>query len=62
MLLRCSFIFFSLSFLQAGSVAEYEEAVCVERTGECLVVHFKCPCGKGYQILLSGRECYYKLI
>ncbi|KAF2285567.1 hypothetical protein GH714_005547 [Hevea brasiliensis] len=47
---------------KAGSVIEYEEAVCVERTGECLVVHFKCPCGKGYQILLSGRDCYYKLI
>ncbi|XVF57024.1 hypothetical protein PTKIN_Ptkin06aG0169500 [Pterospermum kingtungense] len=39
-----------------------EEAVRVEKTGECLDLHFKCPCGKGYQILLSGKNCYYKLI
>ncbi|KAL3507446.1 hypothetical protein ACH5RR_032828 [Cinchona calisaya] len=38
-----------------------EEAVWVERNGECLILHFKCPCGKGYQILLSGNNCYYKL-
>ncbi|KAF2314076.1 hypothetical protein GH714_021984 [Hevea brasiliensis] len=44
---------------KTGSVIEYEEAVCAERTGECLVVHFKCPCSKGYQILLYGRDCYY---
>ncbi|KAK8634025.1 hypothetical protein V6N13_014854 [Hibiscus sabdariffa] len=39
-----------------------EEAVTVEKTGECLDLHFKCPCGKGYKILLSGKNCYYKLI
>ncbi|XVF06496.1 hypothetical protein REPUB_Repub06bG0053300 [Reevesia pubescens] len=39
-----------------------EEAVRVEKVGECLDLHFKCPCGKGYQILLSGKNCYYKLI
>ncbi|XP_057763919.1 uncharacterized protein LOC130985133 [Salvia miltiorrhiza] len=38
-----------------------EEAVLVEKTGECLALHFKCPCGNGYQILLSGNNCYYKL-
>ncbi|KAL3507481.1 hypothetical protein ACH5RR_032863 [Cinchona calisaya] len=38
-----------------------EEAVWVERNGECLILHFKCPCGKGYQILLNGKNCYYKL-
>lgn len=38
------------------------EAVSVERAGECLVLHFKCPCKKGYQILLSGSNCYYKLM
>lgn len=38
-----------------------EEAVWVERSEECLILHFKCPCGKGYQILLSGNNCYYKL-
>ncbi|XP_051152786.1 uncharacterized protein LOC127266555 [Andrographis paniculata] len=38
-----------------------QEAVWVEKDGECLVLHFKCPCGNGYQILLSGRNCYYKL-
>ncbi|GMI79108.1 hypothetical protein like AT2G32235 [Hibiscus trionum] len=39
-----------------------EEAVTVEKIGECLDLHFKCPCGKGYKILLSGKNCYYKLI
>ncbi|KAK4357556.1 hypothetical protein RND71_023166 [Anisodus tanguticus] len=38
-----------------------EEAVSVERMGSCLILHFKCPCGKGYQILLCGNNCYYKL-
>lgn len=37
------------------------EEVWVEQNGECLILHFKCPCGKGYQILLSGNNCYYKL-
>ncbi|CAA0818675.1 Unknown protein [Striga hermonthica] len=38
-----------------------QEAVWVEKKGECLVLHFKCPCGTVYQILLSGNNCYYKL-
>ncbi|KAG6423049.1 hypothetical protein SASPL_113433 [Salvia splendens] len=38
-----------------------QEAVFVEKSGECLVLHFKCPCGDGYQILLSGNNLYYKL-
>lgn len=42
--------------------AETEELVSVERVGEGLSIHFKCPCGKGYQILLSGSNCYYKLM
>ncbi|KAG2727753.1 hypothetical protein I3760_01G172500 [Carya illinoinensis] len=41
---------------------DFEESVFVERVGEGLTVRFKCPCGKGYQILLSGRDCYYKLM
>ncbi|GKV50075.1 hypothetical protein SLEP1_g56791 [Rubroshorea leprosula] len=41
---------------------EIEDAVWVEKTGECLAVHFKCPCSKGYQILLSRGKCYYKLM
>ncbi|GMY25844.1 myotubularin-related protein DDB_G0290005 isoform X2 [Fagus crenata] len=44
------------------SAPEFEESVYVERVEEGLTVHFKCPCGKGYQILLSGRNCYYKLM
>ncbi|XP_052170503.1 uncharacterized protein LOC127786847 [Diospyros lotus] len=44
------------------SETENEEAVSVERAGNCLIIHIKCPCGKGYQILLSGRNCYYKLM
>ncbi|XP_075516017.1 uncharacterized protein LOC142550854 [Primulina tabacum] len=38
-----------------------EEAVWVEQNGNCLVLHFKCPCGNGYQVLLNGNNCYYKL-
>ncbi|KAL3642086.1 hypothetical protein CASFOL_012901 [Castilleja foliolosa] len=38
-----------------------QEAVWVEKKTECLVIHFKCPCGTGYEILLSGNDCYYKL-
>ncbi|KAK7838258.1 hypothetical protein CFP56_020096 [Quercus suber] len=46
-----------------NSAQDFEESVFVERVGEeGLTVHFKCPCGKGYQILLSGRNCYYKLM
>ncbi|KAK6254638.1 hypothetical protein QUC31_016371 [Theobroma cacao] len=41
---------------------ECEEDVSVEREGECVVICFKCPCGKGYKILLLGGDCYYKLI
>ncbi|KAJ0035262.1 hypothetical protein Pint_25208 [Pistacia integerrima] len=41
---------------------DFVEAVTVEKAGECLIIHFKCPCGRGYQILLSGKICYYKLI
>ncbi|KAJ7980284.1 flocculation protein FLO11-like [Quillaja saponaria] len=39
-----------------------EESVTVERAKECLIINFKCPCYKGYQILLTGTKCYYKLI
>lgn len=42
--------------------SESEEAVSVEKVGESLIVHFKCPCSKAYQILLSGGNCYYKLM
>ncbi|CAI9115261.1 OLC1v1016114C1 [Oldenlandia corymbosa var. corymbosa] len=38
-----------------------QEAVWVERKGAVLILHFKCPCSKGYQILLSENSCYYKL-
>ncbi|KAL3506241.1 hypothetical protein ACH5RR_031623 [Cinchona calisaya] len=38
-----------------------QESVWVERNGGCLVLHFKCPCSKGYQIVLNGKNCYYKL-
>ncbi|KAJ0092473.1 hypothetical protein Patl1_25759 [Pistacia atlantica] len=41
---------------------DFVEAVTVEKAGECLIIHFKCPCGRGYQILLSGKNCYYKLM
>ncbi|KAL9263681.1 hypothetical protein AKJ16_DCAP12504 [Drosera capensis] len=36
--------------------------VSAERDGDSIVVHFRCPCGSGYHILLSGQSCYYKLL
>ncbi|GFQ08800.1 hypothetical protein PHJA_003024000, partial [Phtheirospermum japonicum] len=57
--------YFSDNIQKGESETEMEnpsqEAVWVEKNGECLVLHFKCPCGTGYQILLSGNDCYYKL-
>ncbi|XP_024041256.1 uncharacterized protein LOC112098880 [Citrus clementina] len=38
------------------------EVVSVEKKGDALILHFKCPCGSGYQILLLGGNCYYKLM
>ncbi|CAI9096091.1 OLC1v1032163C1 [Oldenlandia corymbosa var. corymbosa] len=46
---------------EAEEASHDQEAVWVERKGEVLILHFKCPCSKGYQILLSGDNCYYKL-
>ncbi|XP_054778724.1 uncharacterized protein LOC129286741 [Prosopis cineraria] len=39
-----------------------EETVSVEWVEKSLCINFKCPCGKGYQILLSGNKCFYKLV
>ncbi|KAJ4722832.1 flocculation protein FLO11-like [Melia azedarach] len=36
--------------------------VVVEKKGEALIVHVKCPCGAGYEILLLGGISYYKLM
>ncbi|KAL3828311.1 hypothetical protein ACJIZ3_017113 [Penstemon smallii] len=43
---------------------ENEEAVWVDENegGGGLVVHFKCQCGKIYDVLFSGNNCYYRLI
>ncbi|RDX92738.1 hypothetical protein CR513_25087, partial [Mucuna pruriens] len=38
-----------------------EEAVSVEWAEKCLSLVFRCPCGKGYEVLLSENNCYYKL-
>lgn len=48
--------------MQDDDGGDAEEAVSVEWAEKCLSIHFKCPCGKGYQILLSGNNCYYKLV
>lgn len=42
--------------------SETEEALSVEKNGECLIIHMKCPCSRAYQLLLSGNNCYYKLM
>ncbi|XP_073275186.1 uncharacterized protein [Primulina huaijiensis] len=41
-----------------------KESVWIEQIGGGggLIIHFKCPCGEDYEILLSGNSCYYKLM
>ncbi|CAI9112270.1 OLC1v1012690C1 [Oldenlandia corymbosa var. corymbosa] len=39
-----------------------QEAVWVERKGEVLILHFKCPCSKSYQILPSENNCYLQAL
>ncbi|AES98462.2 hypothetical protein MTR_5g068870 [Medicago truncatula] len=41
---------------------DYEEAVSVEWIDKCLSLTFRCPCGKGYEILICANNCYYKLV
>ncbi|KAJ4722831.1 hypothetical protein OWV82_006269 [Melia azedarach] len=36
--------------------------VVVEKKDETLIVHVKCPCGAGYEILFLGGISYYKLM
>ncbi|KAK3428091.1 hypothetical protein EUGRSUZ_F04204 [Eucalyptus grandis] len=43
-------------------VQENQETVSVEVIGDCLGINLACTCGKGFQILLSGNKCYYKLV
>ncbi|CAI9762753.1 unnamed protein product [Fraxinus pennsylvanica] len=44
------------------SEKEAEKAVWVDEiNGGDLIIHFKCPCGGAYEILLSGNNCFYKL-
>lgn len=38
-----------------------EAAVCVERNGECLILHFKCPCGKSFQILAKRKKFLFHI-
>ncbi|KAL5167290.1 hypothetical protein HKD37_18G052037 [Glycine soja] len=39
-----------------------EEAVSVDWAERCINLAFRCPCGKGYEVLLSENNCYYKLM
>ncbi|XP_048129578.1 uncharacterized protein LOC115750701 isoform X2 [Rhodamnia argentea] len=41
---------------------ENQETVSVEVAGDCLCINLGCTCGKGFQILISGNKCYYKLV
>ncbi|AES98480.2 transmembrane protein, putative [Medicago truncatula] len=41
---------------------DYKEAVSVEWIDKCLSLTFKCPCGKGYEVLICANNCYYKLV
>ncbi|XP_031096559.1 uncharacterized protein LOC116000851 [Ipomoea triloba] len=39
-----------------------EEAVSVEKCGNGIAIHLKCPCGKSHRILQAGNNFYYNLI
>ncbi|KAL3000590.1 hypothetical protein AAZX31_09G221500 [Glycine max] len=39
-----------------------EESVSVDWIERCVSLGFRCPCGKGYEVLLSQNNCYYKLV
>ncbi|CAJ2668886.1 unnamed protein product [Trifolium pratense] len=41
---------------------DIEEAVSVEWAEKCLSLTFKCPCGKGNEVLISENKCYCKLV
>ncbi|CAK8540586.1 unnamed protein product [Lathyrus sativus] len=41
---------------------DVEESVRVEWAEKCLSLTFKCPCSKGYEVLISANNCYYKLV
>ncbi|KAJ4713076.1 Mucin-2 like [Melia azedarach] len=38
------------------------ENVTVENKGDAFIIHVKCPCGAGYEVLLFGGVSYYKLL
>lgn len=44
------------------SEVEFEETLSVERKREHLRIGFNCHCGRGYELLLPGGTCYYKLL
>ncbi|KAF7851837.1 hypothetical protein BT93_L2000 [Corymbia citriodora subsp. variegata] len=48
--------------VERKAVQENQETVSVEVVGDCLSINLGCTCGKGFQILLSGNKCYYKLV
>ncbi|KAJ4722810.1 Mucin-2 like [Melia azedarach] len=41
---------------------ELSGTVVVEKKGKALIIHVKCPCDAGYEILLLGGISYYKLM
>ncbi|KAK7394552.1 hypothetical protein VNO78_15083 [Psophocarpus tetragonolobus] len=43
-------------------VEDSEEAIRVEWAEQCVSLGLRCPCGKGYEVLLSENSCYYKLV
>ncbi|CAM8977982.1 unnamed protein product [Rhodiola kirilowii] len=46
-----------------ASDKELEEQVSVEKIGDDgLKIKLRCPCGSGYELLISGHCCYYKII
>ncbi|RVW95370.1 uncharacterized protein LOC132252666 [Vitis vinifera] len=45
-----------------ASNAETEDLVIIERMGDFISIYLKCPCSKTYQLLISGSNCFYRLM
>lgn len=52
----------SLLSLLHPTTASSSEAVSVEWAEKCVSLTLRCPCGKGYEVLISANNCYYELL
>ncbi|CAM8905944.1 unnamed protein product [Rhodiola kirilowii] len=44
--------------MQDASGKEPEKQVSLEKIGDGLKIKLRCPCGSGYELLISSHCCY----